>query len=177
MTQIATRNAILAVLALGAAALSPAHAADTKYFAAAAVCAPFTSSTPDFAKLRFRPEGIINDSDSSKFVICNIPRDSETAWGEQGSAALLATFRRTTIGTPAVTNNQCTLTVGFNATEVLQSKTFAAQQVTQTYASVFVNAADMPTGDESSYAVMVCRIVPGSLLDLVAISETNATED
>jgi hypothetical protein len=172
----ATRNTLLAALALGAGLPSPeAHAGDQKYFAAAAICAPFTSSQPDFAKLRFRPEGIINDSDSSKFVICNVPRDSETAWAEPGDVSLIALFRRTTIDTPAVTNNQCTLTVGFNATEVLQSKTFSAQLVTKTYGMISVNA-DIPTGDSNSYAVMVCRIVPGSLLDLIALSEANPTD-
>jgi hypothetical protein len=167
----------LSSLAFGAALVSApvAHADDFKHFNAATICAPYTSSAPDYATLRFRAEGIINDSDTSKFVICNIPRDSEAAWDSSGSWAMAAFFRRTTSGTPAITSNQCTLTVGFNLSEPLQSKTYSAIQYTSTYgAAVMQN--DTPSGDYLSYATLVCRIAPGSLMDLVQLVELGPTD-
>lgn len=172
----ASRNALLTALALGAALLSPETRADSKYFAASAVCAPFTASAPDFAKLRFRPEGIINDSDTSKFVICNLPRDSETAWSTDTIFMAVAFRRIAATGAPAVASNQCTLTVGFNGSEPLQSQTYFAKQETQTYGVLTIDGNDMPTSDANSYAVIVCRIVSGSLMDIIVVRESAPTD-
>lgn len=172
----ASRSAALAALALAIVMPAPeAQATDRKRYAASNVCAPFTSSTPDFALLRFRPEGIINDSSSSKFVACSLPVDSETAWNVPGTVGLSVMFRRTTAGTPAVTHNQCTVTVGFNGTDPLQSGTFAAEKTSPTYGTINV-VNEMPIGDGASYATMVCRIVPGSLMDLIIVTEVDPTE-
>lgn len=168
----------LASLTLGAAALSAptARAGDIKHFNAANICMPYTSSAPDYAQLRFRAEGIINDSDASKFVICSVPRDSETAWGATEDVGIGVLFRRTASGTPAITSNQCTLSIGFNLSEPLQSKTYSAVPYPEssTYGAI-VMQNDTPTGDENSYGTMVCRISPGSLMDLVILLENDAT--
>lgn len=155
---------------------APAARASDYHFNAATVCAPYTSSVPDYAQLRFRAEGIINDSDSSKFVICNVPRDSEEAWDGSEDVGVGALFRRTTSGTPAITSNQCTLTVGFNLSEPLQSKTYSAVPYPEssTYGAVLMQG-DTPTGDMNSYGTMVCRIASGSLMDLVIVLENDLT--
>jgi len=165
-------NAPLSALAIAAGMLlsSQARAEDYKHFNAAAVCAPYTASAPDYATLRFRAEGIINDSDASKFVICNVPRDSEAAWASSGSWGMAAFFRRTTSGTPAITSNQCTLSVGFNLSEPLQSKTYSAEPVSSTYGYISMEN-DTPSGDLNSYGTLVCRIAPGSLMDLIVMAE------
>lgn len=172
----ALKIAVAGTIAAAALSFSPrANAEDYKFFNAATVCAPYTSSVPDYAQLRFRAEGIINDSVSSKFVICNIPRDSETEWASTGSWGMAAFFRRTTTGTPAITNNQCTLSVGFNLAEPLQSKTYSVVQVSSTYGYALMQN-DTPSGDSLSYATIVCRIAPGSLMDLVEILENDPTD-
>jgi len=157
--------------------LSPqAHSTDYKFFNAAAVCAPYTSSTPDYAHLRFRAEGVINDSGASKFVICNLPRDSESAWNFE-TMGTYAFFRRTTAGTPAITSNQCTMTIGFNLTEPLQSKTYSAAPYPGSSTYGFATMlGDIPSGDDLSYGTIVCRIAPGSLMDLIVVLEGEPTD-
>lgn len=169
------KTAVLA-LTLGAALTlaSEARASDRKVFSAAAVCAPYTSSAPDYAKLRFRAEGIINDADASKFVICSIPRDSEDGWAADGSDfASAVLFRRTTSGTPAITSNQCVWTVGNNVSEPLQSVTVPATPISATYAYSILDTP--PSGDSNSYALVVCRIAPGSLMDSIILEESGVT--
>jgi len=175
MNNCVQSKALLASLVIAAAVLQApdARAVDQKWFNAAAVCAPYTSSAPDYAKLRFRAEGIINDSDASKFVICNLPRDSETEWSPN-SWGMLAWFRRTTSGTPPITSNQCTVTVGFNLSEPLQSVVVSAQPYSSTYGSVGIEAGS-PTGDNNSYGTLVCRIAPGAVFDLLYVYEYDDT--
>jgi len=171
------KTALAALIVATAALQAPGvRAADSKFYNAAAICAPYTSSAPDYAKLRFRAEGIINDSDASKYVICNLPRDSEAAWSSEGSWGMYAFFRRTTSGTPPITSNQCTITIGFNLSDPLQSVTRSAEQYspTSTYGFVGVEGAT-PSGDSNSYGTLVCRIAPGSLLDLLYYYEFAAT--
>lgn len=164
-----------AIFAAGVSLSPQAHSTDYKFFNAAAVCAPYTSSVPDYAHLRFRAEGVINDSDASKFVICNLPRDSESAWNFE-TMGTYAFFRRTTTGTPAITSNQCTMTIGFNLAEPLQSKTYSAEPYSATYGLVTM-LGDIPSGDDLSYGTLVCRIAPGSLMDLIVVLEGEATDD
>jgi len=177
MTTFSVGKAAALALVLGAAitAASNAHAGDRKVFSAAAVCAPYTSSVPDYARLRFRAEGIINDADASKFVICSIPRDAESEWASDGSdfeAGIL--FRRTTSGTPAITNNQCVWTVGNNFSEPLQSVTVPVTPISSTYGYSLLSTP--PSGDHNSYALAVCRIVPGSLMDSIILEENGITD-
>lgn len=168
-------KAALASLTLAASftLATEAQAGDRKVMSATTVCAPYTSSAPDYATLRFRTEGIINDAAASKFVICNLPRDAEDTW-VPGEFVAAAVYRRTTSGTPAITSNQCVWTVGNNYSEPQQSVTIPVVPISSTYGYSVLE--DPPSGDVNSYGVAVCRISPGSLLEFFIIQEESPTD-
>lgn len=157
-------------LTVGAVFTLSAHAMDSKPVSTA-VCQPYTSTPIDPSKLRVRADGITNDYDTAKFVICPVPKDSSFAWDKEYIRDIVVWFRRLR-GAP-ITGNQCTLTAGWNQNDPIDSVTLPAVKDTDTntYGYVWFNQNTGPNAKWDGYAVLVCRIAPGNTMDKIMLLE------
>jgi hypothetical protein len=150
----------LAALLLAGTTLSPAaHAAeDYKYFSVAN-CAPYTSGTPNYNLLRFRPESVQNQSNGYLYVICPLIRDTENSWevGSDNYVDLWVYFRTNTAG-----NFQCTLTVGSNRlpTNIFTSTKSVSGNPGEVLEVSWIGFAPDPEVINNP-AALVCRLPPG----------------
>lgn len=162
----------LAILA--AAVTAPLHAQqynDRKIWSGS-VCTPYTSSAPDYSALKFRADGVANQSNSYQYVICALTRDAENTWGyggDNGTAFIFTYFRANTTGT-----DQCTLTVGTTANGSVSETKSTAGVVGETtivaFSNVVAEHAEAP-------ATLVCRIAPKHTLSYVSQMEFNVRTD
>lgn len=164
---------ILSLLAIGLA--SPLHAADYSDFKvmSGAMCSPYTSSpSVDYSKLRFRADGVTNESTGYQYVVCAPTRDSETSWGysdTNASATYIVFFRANTVGT-----NQCTLTVG---TTAYGSNTYTKSVAGVVGTTVGMYFYDVKANFSESPGTLVCRIAPKHTLSLIEINEISVETD
>jgi hypothetical protein len=168
-----TFRSILLLLAI--AISGPLYAQDYNDFKvmSGAMCSPYTSSpSPDYSKLRFRADGVTNESNGYLYVVCAPTRDSEQSWGygdDNATASYDIYFRANTVGT-----DQCTLTVGTTAygsnTYTGSVEGIVGQTVTINFSGVVANFAESP-------GTLVCRIAPKHTLSLIEINEVDVRTD
>lgn len=170
MNNVKLTAAFLALVAAGS--VPQAEASDLKFYSAGG-CAPYTTGTPNYNELRFRSDGVQNQSTGYRYVICPIVRDSQGTWGfnpgETGSVT--AWFRTNTAGT-----FQCTLTGGSTADSsfaITQSTTGnPGDTLTISFASVdFYN-----NGPYDAPVSLVCRLPGGGTLSKYSVNEAAVTD-
>ena len=161
--------AIAALLSIGA--YQPAHAADMKHYSAGG-CAPYTTGTPNYNELRFRSDGVQNQSNGYRYVICPIVRDSEDTWGITDGADVTVHFRTNTTG-----NFQCTLTGGATVGGSHAITQSISGDPGQNIDIVFANVNFAAEGVTDAPVSLVCRLPPKGTLSLYHVNERPVTDD
>lgn len=165
--KLARMIAASTILVAAAMLCQDAEASDWKFYSAGG-CTPYTTGTPNYNLLRFRPESVQNQSTGYLYVICPIVRDSEDGWMAGAKRAeIVASFRTNTAG-----NFQCTLNYGSNATNLWTSTK-----------SVSGNPGDLLeiswTADTYVFrapASLVCRLPPKGSLVRYYVNEFDVTD-
>ena len=161
------------VAVLAAIPCQPAQAGDWKQYSAGG-CAPYTTATPNYNELRFRSDGVQNQSDGYRYVICPVVRDADNTWGfnvgENGDVTLL--FRTNTTGT-----FQCTLnggsTVGGSHAITLSTSGDPGETLSITFPDVDFWNEGISDGPVS----IVCRLPPKGTLAKYSVNEDAITDD
>jgi hypothetical protein len=161
----------IAVAVLALATPDKAQAGDFKFYSAGG-CAPYTTGTPNYSELRFRSDGVQNQSNGYRFVICPIVRDSESSWGLDATGDVQVYFRTNSAGT-----FQCTLTGGstaggsYSLTEEVSGNPGDTLYIDFSAVDVYNNgASDAPMS-------LVCRLPPKGTLAKYWVDEDDVTDD
>ncbi len=163
---------VIAVLLLSLLGMSAAQAADSKHYSGGN-CAPFTTGMPNYNELRFRPDGVQNQSTGYRYVICPIVRDSEADWGS-GEADYIHMYAQ--LRGNAAGNFQCTLTVG-STTNGSFSKTQSADAAAGETVTLFWDSINVTeTGVLDHPATIVCRLPPKGTLAMYNVIEETVTD-
>ncbi len=170
MKTLSTSLAVsMALIAL--AASEPARAIDAKAISPA-VCQPYTSVALDPALLRIRADGIANNYDTYRYVICPLPKDADEAWGT-AEGVVQVWFRKG--GAAPLSQNQCTMTAGWAHYANLVSMTASATDNGDPVGAVSFDPTAFPVGNDNN-AVLVCRIAPKHKLETIFFMEGEFTE-
>ncbi len=141
-----------------------------------ATCTPYTTTAPDYSKLKFKATGVTNEGNSFAYVICALPMDADWGWLQDdvnhlGYADFYVYFRANTEGT-----DQCTLTIGTNASfSPIQTETKTlAGTIGET---TFMNFRSAPGADYLSPPTFVCKIAPKHTLAMISMMEGFSESD
>lgn len=166
--------AVLASTVLALALCSPSSQADDKKFYSVGGCNPYTTGTPNYNLLRFRPESVQNQSNGYLYVICPIIRDTESSWGYTAThkASVRVFFRTNSAGT-----FQCTLNVGSNR-ESLWTSTKSISGNPGDLLSVNWSSDETAASTAlDAPAALVCRIPPKGSIVAYEVFESGVTDD
>jgi hypothetical protein len=147
---------------------------DAKYYSVGG-CAPYTTSSPNYGLLRFRPESVQNQSTGYLYVICPIVRDTQLSWGTTGNALgadVNAYFRTNTAG-----NFQCTLNIGSNRS-TLWTSTKSVSGNPGDLLELSWPASETATSDAFNSPVsLVCRLAPKGSIVAYTVNEVGTTDN
>lgn len=158
---------------LAASLPQSASANDWKQYSAGG-CAPYTTGTPNYSELRFRSDGVQNQSNGYRYVICPVVRDADNTWGFSGgdTGSVGLQFRTNTAGT-----FECTLTGGSTAGGSYSTTQSVSGDPGDTLYMNF-SGIDLWAQDVSDAPVsLVCRLPPKGTLAKYYVAEEGVTDD
>jgi hypothetical protein len=163
----------LAAALLASSLPQPASAHDWKQYSAGG-CAPYTTATPNYSELRFRSDGVQNQADGYRYVICPVVRDADNTWGYTGAdtGSVGLQFRTNTTGT-----FQCTLTGGSTVGGSYSTTQSVSGDPGTTLYMYFTGVDLWAEGLSDAPVSLVCRLPPKGTLAKYYVSEDGVTDD
>jgi hypothetical protein len=152
--------------------VQPVAASDFKFYSAGG-CAPYTTGTPNYNELRFRSDGVQNQSDGYRYVICPVVRDMQSSWGfnsgETGGVVLY--FRTNTAG-----SFQCTLTGGSTSGGSYSITNSTSGNPGDNLIISFSGVDFYNNGATDAPVSIVCRLPPKGTLAKYSVNESGVTD-
>ena len=165
---------LLSALLAGYAVTTPARAAMDNKPISLMSCQPLYSGTPsDPALLRFRHEGITNNYNVSKYIVCPLPKDAEKLWKQSaGLSHIFIPFKQELGGAPAA-GNACILAVGSPASGTMKTSILMAEALDEVNGLVVFDNKSTPEAGNTDAATLICLIAAHNTLQELNLREEN----
>lgn len=150
-----------------------ANANDWKQYSAGG-CAPYTTGTPNYNELRIRSDGVQNQANGYRYVICPVVRDADNTWGFNGTdtGTVMVSFRTNTAGT-----FQCTLTGGSTVGGSYSTTQSVSGDPGDNLYMYFSGVDFWAEGLSDAPVSLVCRLPPKGTLSKYHVAEFGVTDD